>query len=426
MTDPGEDQQLGFFASEPEPAPEPEPAEPEPESTEPEPSEPEQPEPPESEQAQPPPAPEPPPAPKPPPAPLPDVGPDDLLAGIVGQPEATKMLRAALTSPVPAYIFVGPAGAGIRDAACRFAGELLAQDSDMPATQRRLALAQQHPDLTIFERVGPYLSAEQARTAVQQASKAPVSGSRKVMVVCDLHLALTTASILLKAVEEPTASTIFILLAEQIPPHLQTLNSRSVRIDFVSLNEADIAAILQAEGAPTDRLDIAARACGGSIDRARLLTSDDAALARIDLWRSLLDRLDGSGAKAAALADEVLAAIDSSAEPLKHQHKTELAEQEERAAQYSITTVGGAASTRDRHKRELRRLTTDELLMGFAVLAEEIRGRSIEQEYSAQAAATRLQAVRSTADLLLYNINSRIALQNLMLQIGPAETVGAR
>ncbi len=374
------------------------------------------------------------PAPAAPPEPMPDIGPDDLLAGIAGQPAATKMLQASLKTPVPAYFFVGPAGAGIREAACRFAGELLAQDSDMPATQRRLALEQQHPDLIIYDRVGPSLTAEQARDAVRQAAKSPVYGRHKVLVICDLHLALTTASILLKAVEEPSPSTTFILLAEQISPHLQTLNSRSVRIDFVPLNEAAIAEILRTEGVAEQRLELAARASGGSIDRARLLSSDNAALERIDLWRSVLERLDGSGASAAAITEEVLAAIDAATEPLKEKHEAELEQQKERAEMYSLEGASaGSASTRDRQKRELRRLTTDELLMGFGVLTEEIRQRAMSGAGSdapsgapseahsaatAATAATRLATLRSTADLLMYNINTRLALQNLMLQIG--------
>ncbi len=343
--------------------------------------------------------------------------PGDLLAGLVGQPEAVEMLREALATPVPSYLFIGPPGSGTRDAACRFAGELLAQVSDTPATQRHLALAQQHPDLIVFDRVGPSLTAEQARNAVRQASIAPATGNRKVLVVCDLHLALTTAAILLKAVEEPTPSTIFILLAEQVPPHLQTLNSRSVRIDFAPLDEDTIAGVLRAEGVPEQRLALAACSAAGSIERARLLGSDDAAMERISLWRSVLDRLDGSGARAAEVVEEVLAAIEASATPLKDKQLSELSEQQSRAEKYSLTTIGASPSTRDRHKRELRRLTTDELHMGFEVLTEEIRKRTLTKDYSAQAAATRLQAVRATADLMIYNVNNRLALQNLMLQI---------
>ncbi len=343
--------------------------------------------------------------------------PGDLLAGVVGQPEAVKMLREALITPVPSYLFVGPPGSGIRDVACRFAGELLAQASDTPATQRHLALAQQHPDLVVFDRVGPSLTAEQARNAVRQASIAPATGNRKVLVVCDLHLALTTAAILLKAVEEPTPSTIFILLAEQIPPHLQTLSSRSVRIDFAPLDDDAIAEVLRTEGVSEERLALAARSAGGSIERARLLGSDDAAMERINLWRSVLDRLDGSGASAAVLVEEVLTAIEASTKPLKDKQQSELAEQQSRAEEYSLTTTGASVSVRDRHKRELRRLTTDELHMGFEVLAEEIRQRTLAKDYSAQAAAARLQAVRATADLMIYNVNNRLALQNLMLKI---------
>ena len=100
----------------------------------------------------------------------------NLLDGIVGQLAAVDRLEAALASPLPAYLFVGPAGAGLRGAACRFAGELLAARSATPERERRLALAEQHPDLLVFDRVGAAMTAEQAREAVRAAAAAPVAG----------------------------------------------------------------------------------------------------------------------------------------------------------------------------------------------------------------------------------------------------------
>ena len=206
----------------------------------------------------------------------------NLLDGIVGQPSATDRLRAALESPLPAYLFVGPAGAGVRDAACRFAGELLAATSATPERERRLALADQHPDLLVIDRVGPAMTAQQARDAVRAAAVAPVTNERKVIVLCDTDRAGTTAPILLKSVEEPPPSSVFLLLAEEVNRSMETLASRCVRIDFEMLSETDLARLLVDQGIDADRAAFSARAAAGSIDRAQLLASDDAAAARIE------------------------------------------------------------------------------------------------------------------------------------------------
>ena len=227
-----------------------------------------------------------------PPVDEPPVG--NLLDGIVGQPLATQRLRSALESPLPAYLFVGPAGAGLRDAACRFAGELLAATSATPERERRLALADQHPDLLVFDRVGPAMTAQQARDAVRAAAVVPVTNERKVIVLCDTDRAGATAPILLKSVEEPPPSSLFILLAEEVNQSMETLASRCVRIDFEALSETDLTGLLVDQGIDADRAAFSARAAAGSIDRARLLASDEAAAARIQTWSALRSALNGT------------------------------------------------------------------------------------------------------------------------------------
>ena len=340
----------------------------------------------------------------------------NLLDGIVGQPAAVERLRAALASPLPAYLFVGPAGAGLRSAACRFAGELLAARSATPERERRLALAEQHPDLLVLDRVGAAMTAEQARNAVRAAAAAPVAGEQKVIVLSDVDRAALSAPILLKSVEEPPPSTVFVLLAEEVNRSMETLASRCARVDFEALGEADLHAILVAEGVEHGRAGFAAAAAGGSIDRARLLASDDDAAVRIETWRGLRGSLNGTAAAAILAADTALDATEQAAAPLEARHEAERAQADEQAELYGTNV--GRSSLDERHRRELRRVRTDELTMGLAVLAAQIRDEASSGALPPQAAAGQLDAVGDAAEALRFNANQRLALSCLFIRLG--------
>ena len=349
-----------------------------------------------------------------PPTDEPPVG--NLLDCIVGQSAAVSRLQSALESPLPAYLFVGPAGAGLRGAACRFAGELLAARSATPERERRLALAEQHPDLLVFDRVGAAMTAEQARHAVRAAAVVPAAGELKVIVLPEVDRAALIAPILLKSVEEPPPSCVFVLLADEVNRPMETLASRCVRIDFEALGEADLRALLVAEGIDDSRADFAAIAAGGSIDRARLLASDGDAASRIDTWRGLRDSLDGTASAAMAAVDAALEATEQAAAPLEARHEAERADADERAELYG--TNFGRSSLDERHRRELRRVRTDELTMGFAVLSAQIRDEARNATLAAGTAAEQLAAVGDAAEALRFNANQRLTLSCLFIRLG--------
>ena len=75
---------------------------------------------------------------------------------------------------------------------------------------------------------------------------------------------------LLKTIEEPPASTHFVVLADFVPPELVTIASRCVRVDFRAIPDDVLAARLVAEGVdPATAAAAAARRHGGDLDRAR-------------------------------------------------------------------------------------------------------------------------------------------------------------
>ena len=133
-----------------------------------------------------------------------------------------------------------------------------------------------------------------------------------------------------------------------------------------------------------------AAASGGRLDRARLLATDAGFEARRAAWRELPTRLDGTGATAAVLADELVAWLDSSVLPLRARHDGERAALEERNSKSaSVTGRGGRRAAKallnagvseleERQKREVRRQRTDELRAGLATLSAAYRDRIVE------------------------------------------------
>ena len=246
-----------------------------------------------------------------------------LFDTVTGQPRAVLMLQAALRDPVPGYIFVGPSGAGTRNAARLFAAGLLNDKSNDQERHQRLATAEEHPDVVMVDRSGAFVTAEQARDIVRTASTSPIEGDRKVIVVTDLHLIRDAGPMLLKSIEEPPPSTFFILLADEISSDLITIASRCLQIEFVSVPAVELEKLLIEEGVALDRARFASRISDGSIDRARILASDDGALDRWNAWSKIREGLNGSGGNAAKAADLVLELIDSSAGPMEDKHSEE-------------------------------------------------------------------------------------------------------
>ena len=347
----------------------------------------------------------------------------DPFAEVIGQDNAMSVLRSAVSAPVPAYLLLGGSGAGVRTAGLAFAGELLADGSlhsDEPGDRgrhARLARSGEHPDLVLLERVGPFVTADQAREAVRAANTSPIEGRRKVVMLTDLHLVRDAAPMLLKAVEEPPPSTFFVLLADEMTPELVTIASRCVVVEFAVLAEHDLVSLLIERGVDPEAAQFAAAASGGSIDRARLLVEDDAAAERWETWSSFATGLDRSGARAAAAVDLVLALIEQAASPLEARHAREREELDQRAEQFGERGLG-RSGFEDRIKRELRRQRTDELKMGFQALGGALRQRLVDGELDVTQAERALQSVHDAGVALVRNPNERLLLQRLFLEVG--------
>ena len=289
--------------------------------------------------------------------------------GVVGQPTAVGLLRRAAEQPVHAYLFVGPAGSTKKEAARAFAARLLTGGDDPTSRDAELVMRGEHPDVREIERVGARISFPQAREIARLASLAPAESDRKVMILDEFHLLNPDgAALLLKTIEEPPASTTFLILADNIPHDLITISSRCARIDFRVITDGDVAASLVADGYDPDAAAVAAKSAAGNLDRARVLAADPALVERRHAFAAVPRELDGNGATVMRLVDELLALIESAAGPLSDRHTAEVAEVDERIERYGERGSGKKA-LEERHKREQRRHRTDELRSGLTVMA---------------------------------------------------------
>jgi DNA polymerase-3 subunit delta' len=349
----------------------------------------------------------------------------ELFEEVVGQDSAVATLRAAARRPVHAYLFLGGGGSGVRPAARAFGAALLCPSGGCGhcSTCRR-TLAGTHPDLVVVERTGAALGIDDARRLSLLAQRRPFEADRQVLVVTDVHLAIRSAPALLKTVEEPPPATVFVLIADVVPPELVTIASRCVEVRFLPIPDSVITRWLAARGIDPARAAIVADGCGGDLERARLLAEDDGYVARHELWRSVPSRLTGEGSVAAALSRELLDAAETAVSPLREEHGAELSALEAESESLGERTVPGRRDIVDRQHREERRWRTDEIRAGLGVLARAYRDR-LTQALGPDGDPTEIERCRHATEVLTTaatslerNPNESLLLESLLVRLG--------
>ena len=337
-------------------------------------------------------------------------------SSVVGQRDAIAALQSWADDPVHAYLFIGPTGTGKRQAARAFSAAVQALhfDGDDAGRDRqlRLALEDKHPDVEVYEPAGSQLLVPAVRESIiPSVFRKPADGPRRIVVIDRFHDANpAAAAAMLKTVEEPPPNAIIILLAESIPVEHVPIASRCSRIEFPPLTQQDLAEWIADQGIASGQATVLIEASGGDLRRLELLTADPGFAERARLWSELPSTIDGTGATAGRLVRELTALIADAAEPLTARHAVELEELD--AREEMLGTRGSGRSGVDaRHKRELRRLRTEELQFGLRVLARRYR-----HELAAGGGRECVDAVdrlREANDALVRNPNESLLLHNL-------------
>lgn len=204
-----------------------------------------------------------------------------LWTDLVGHDSVIAQMQNAADSPdtlTQSWLITGPAGSGRSLIARAFAAQLLGAGEDTDAVDRQVR-ALTHPDLTVLATERVLIPIDEVRELVETSYRSPVASSWRIIIIEDAdRMAERTSNVLLKALEEPAARTIWILCAPSEADVIPTIRSRvrSVRIGVPAI--ADIAAMLVArDGVDPAIAEQSARHAQSHIGMARrLATSADA------------------------------------------------------------------------------------------------------------------------------------------------------
>lgn len=147
-------------------------------------------------------------------------------------------LQVASSKFSHAYLFYGPEGVGKKKLALEFAGKIL-------GTEHALS----HADFSILDIEGD-VKTEQVKEFMTGLSFAPFVGKYKVAVINNADLLnVQSSNALLKTLEEPSDSTIIILIASG-KHMLPTIVSRCQAFSFGTLSEQELTLFAQSQSIP--------------------------------------------------------------------------------------------------------------------------------------------------------------------------------
>jgi DNA polymerase-3 subunit delta' len=171
------------------------------------------------------------------------------MAMIISHPRTREQLAAITKGRSGSYVFHGARSVGKASAARETARSLNCQgDENGPCAHCRQFAAGTYPDfIEIAPEDKPSITIEQVRALIKSTSLALYyANGMRIVLIYDAHLLTDQAqNALLKLIEEPPASTIFLLITDQPEALLETVRSRCAHIYFAPVALADIARFLE-------------------------------------------------------------------------------------------------------------------------------------------------------------------------------------
>jgi DNA polymerase-3 subunit delta' len=146
-----------------------------------------------------------------------------------------------------------------------------------------------HPDVLVVQPgESGSIKVDQVRDVVDRAMYRPFDGKRRVVIVDDADALVPSAqNALLKTLEEPPSSSVFMLVTSRPDLLLPTVISRCPRLRFRALDDADVVAVLEGMGTSETDARAAAVSADGSIARALEARTGELVQAR-DVGRRVL------------------------------------------------------------------------------------------------------------------------------------------
>jgi len=373
---------------------------------------------------------------------------------LVDQGETVAILQRAVTASrdstdesqdmTHAWLFTGPPGSGRSNAALAFAASLVCPSGGCGScVDCRTAQSGAHADVELIQTEGLSIKIDEIRELITRAAWTPSVATYRVVVMEDAdRLTESAANALLKAIEEPSTRTIWLLCAPTITDVLPTIRSRTRNLTLRTPSAKAVSALLQGEGISTNLANFAAAASQGHIGRARYLARDQAARdIRNDILKLPTTIVDVASAFAAAarLVDAAKSQAESDAEA---KNDAEMASFKEAWGQQGTKVVaGGAKAMKELEKEQKSRQTRmvrdylDRALLDIATLYRDIlltqSGGSDElintdlapvinqmaQATTAEKTLAKLEIIMKTRANLLLNAAPLLVIEAMMVQL---------
>jgi DNA polymerase III subunit delta' len=194
----------------------------------------------------------------------------------------------------PSLVLAGPAGIGKRLTAvavaqalnCLKSSALLFPASGFDACGTCAACTRiargVHPDVLIVQPGDSgAIKIDQVRDIVDRAAYRPFEGRRRAVIIDEADALVAAAqNALLKTLEEPPPSSVFMLVTARPDVLLPTVRSRCPQLRFRPLSPVDIARVLIARGYGDSEARAVAATADGSVGRALEASADELVEAR--------------------------------------------------------------------------------------------------------------------------------------------------
>jgi DNA polymerase III subunit delta' len=199
---------------------------------------------------------------------------------LVGQQHAIATLQRAVAGHgmTHAWLFTGPPGSGRSNAAIAFAAALQCERGGCGECHTcQTVLAGSHSDVSITRTETAVIKVDGIRDLVLRAALAPAQQRWQIMIVEDAdRLNESSGNALLKAIEEPSPRTLWLLCAPTVEDVLPTIRSRCRNVVLSTPSAAEVSGFLTSRhGIDPALAAYAARASQGHIGRARALAVDE-------------------------------------------------------------------------------------------------------------------------------------------------------
>jgi hypothetical protein len=260
----------------------------------------------------------------------------------------------------------------------------------------RSVVALGHPDVLVFRRNGSNLEISEAREIVQLAQTRPQFGGFRVIVVPEMHRGVQVSSTLLKIVEEPPPTTIFLLTAEGIDRALEPLASRCVRISVPRPGSATVQRFLERRSIDGSIVQEVLHYAPHRLDRAIVLAEDPELLRYAATWSGLLGRRSDDP----RALSELCALLDPGASPKK-------AKRSRRGATHNVDE-----ETR-RDEASMRRDRGDLVRMGLELLL----GDALRARTTGLIENSGLQAITEAVERATYALDRNVSVPLVLREL---------